>query len=60
MQILWGLKPAGNEWSGGTIFNPADNGEYRSSLKLIDGGQRLEVQGKWLLFSRTQVWERID
>lgn len=60
MQILWGLKPAGQEWSGGTIFNPADNGEYRSSVRLIEAGQKLEVKGKWLVFSRTQVWERLE
>ena len=59
MRILWDLRKEGDEWTKGTIFDPAKGKEYRSSLKLTDGGTKLEVTGHLFVFSRSQVWERV-
>lgn len=45
-------------WDGGQILDPEKGKEYRVSLKLLDGGKKLEVTGHVLMFSRSQVWTR--
>lgn len=45
-------------WDGGQILDPQKGKEYRVSLKLLDGGKKLEVTGHVLMFSRSQVWTR--
>lgn len=58
MTILWGLKPDGeNEWSGGTILDPAKGKTYRSKAKLLDA-DRLGVSGCIAFICREQVWQR--
>jgi uncharacterized protein (DUF2147 family) len=60
MQILAGLKK-GEEWyEGGTILDPNNGKVYRSKLKLIDGGGKLQVRGfiGVSLLGRTQTWVR--
>ena len=57
MTILWDLKPDGNEWSGGTILDPANGKTYRSKAKLIDAN-RLGVSGCIAFICREQVWQR--
>ena len=59
MRILWDLQKEGDEWTKGTIFDPAKGKEYRSSLRLTDGGNKLEVTGHLFVFSRSQTWERV-
>lgn len=59
MRILWGLKKAGDEWADGKIFNPTDGGTYTSKVKLLDGGNTLEVTGSWMFIKRSQRWQRI-
>jgi len=58
LTILSGLDRQGDQWSGGTILRPTTGAEAKASLKLIDGGSRLEVTGTRGLMSRTQIWER--
>ena len=60
MKILWNLKKAGDEWTGGKIFNPTDGGTYASKAKLLDGGKVLEVTGSWMFIKRSQKWQRVD
>lgn len=60
MKILWDLKKAGDEWTDGKIFNPADGGTYTSKAKLTDGGKTLDVTGSWMFIKRTQKWQRVD
>lgn len=57
MTILWDLKPDGNEWSGGTILDPANGKTYRSKAQLLDAN-RLGVSGCVAFICREQVWQR--
>lgn len=60
MVILWDLKPESGGWGGGTILRPATGGTAKASIKLADGGQKLDVKGSRGMMSRTQTWERVD
>lgn len=57
MTILWGLRPGGEGWEGGTILDPANGRTYRSRVKLIDDNQ-LGVTGCLAFICREQVWRR--
>lgn len=47
-------------WDGGDIVDP-DNGKvYRTRLKPVDGGRKLEMRGYIGPFYRTQVWIRVE
>jgi uncharacterized protein (DUF2147 family) len=62
MQILWDMRPDGDEWSGGAILDP-DNGKiYRAKMRLIDNGKKLMVHGfiGIPLFGRSQTWSRVE
>lgn len=58
--MMWGLKQNGDEYSGGEILDPASGKVYKSKLRLIDGGKKLDVRGYVgvPMFGRTQTWER--
>lgn len=60
MQIVWGMKKDGDEWSGGHILDPKNGKTYGCKMHLIENGQKLEVRGfiGFSLLGRTQVWER--
>ncbi|HPU50534.1 MAG TPA: DUF2147 domain-containing protein [Burkholderiaceae bacterium] len=60
MTIITGMKRDGEHWSGGQILDPNNGKVYRSQMKLIDGGKRLEVRGYigTPLLGRTQTWHR--
>ena len=60
MQILSGLKPDGDEWTGGEILDPNNGKVYKAKLRVADGGKKLEVRGfiGFSLLGRTQVWQR--
>ena len=60
MQILWDMKPTGDTWSGGLIFDPDNGSTYRCVMELQDGGKKLKVRGfiGFSLFGRTQYWYR--
>ncbi|HZQ71505.1 MAG TPA: DUF2147 domain-containing protein [Burkholderiales bacterium] len=62
MRILYGMRADGEEWTGGEILDPDDGRVYRCTLRLAQGGRKLEVRGYIgvPLFGRTQVWERAD
>ena len=62
MKILRGLRRDGDGFSGGEILDPDEGRVYRCSMRLVDGGRRLEVRGYIgiALFGRTQVWDRQD
>lgn len=64
MTILRDVK-AGDEagvWEGGDILDPNDGKVYKVRLKLIDGGQKMEVRGYigMPLLGRTQTWLRVE
>ncbi|HEY0974217.1 MAG TPA: DUF2147 domain-containing protein [Solimonas sp.] len=60
LEVLWGLKPDGDHWSGGQILDPEEGQIYKASLRLADGGEALEVRGYIgvSLLGRTQTWVR--
>jgi uncharacterized protein (DUF2147 family) len=60
MTILWGLTKQGDEYQGGEILDPENGKVYRSRMKLIDNGKKLDVRGfiGFSLFGRSQIWFR--
>jgi uncharacterized protein (DUF2147 family) len=62
MVILRDLKKDGNEWSGGTILDPANGKTYKVKLAVEDGGKKLKVRGfiGIALIGRTQYWMRAE
>jgi uncharacterized protein (DUF2147 family) len=58
MTIINGMKKADDAYEGGTIFDPNNGKTYKSKMKLIDGGKKLEVRGYIGPFSRAQIWVR--
>jgi uncharacterized protein (DUF2147 family) len=62
MQILWGMRPDGDEWNGGAILDP-DNGRiYKANMRLIDDGKKLIVRGfiGFSFLGRSQTWTRVE
>ncbi|MDM5176329.1 DUF2147 domain-containing protein [Massilia sp. CCM 8695] len=60
MTFMSGLKKEGDEYTGGQILDP-DNGKvYKSKLKVVEGGKKLNVRGYMGMpvFGRSQVWVR--
>jgi len=63
LQIIRGVKAEGDGvWAGGEILDPSNGKTYRTRLKPVDGGNKLEVRGYIgaPLFGRTQTWVRIE
>jgi uncharacterized protein (DUF2147 family) len=60
MTILWGLTKHGDEYQGGEILDPENGKVYRSRMKLVDNGKKLDVRGfiGFSLFGRSQIWIR--
>lgn len=60
MEILWGLKPDGDAWSGGQILDPDTGKIYKAKMHLEDGGKKLVVRGYIgiSLLGRSQTWVR--
>jgi len=62
MVILRGLKKDDDEWSGGTILDPANGKTYKCKIAVEDGGKKLKVRGYvgMSLLGRTQHWLRAE
>jgi uncharacterized protein (DUF2147 family) len=60
LRFMWGLKPDGSEWSGGSVLDPSTGKVYRCFIEPIEGGKRLKVRGYFGLsvLGRTQYWVR--
>ncbi len=63
MTIVQGIRRNAEEkglFDGGRILDPNNGKEYRSQMRLVEGGNRLEVRGYIgaPLFGRTQTWVR--
>jgi uncharacterized protein (DUF2147 family) len=60
MVFLWDLKRDGDVWRHGEILDPDNGTVYDAKIKLVDGGQKLEVRGflGLSLLGRTQTWLR--
>jgi len=60
MDIIRNMRANGSDaYSGGTILKPDEGKVYKSKMKLIDNGAKLEVSGCVLFICRSQTWERI-
>ena len=57
MTILWGLKADGDEWTGGTVLDPAKGKTYKAKLEMISA-DKLGMSGCIAFFCRQQVWIR--
>ena len=63
MVILRNIKQDADDkevWGGGEILDPNNGKTYRTRLKTIEGGKRLEMRGYLGPFYRTQVWQRAE
>ena len=63
MTIIEDMRASADEpglFDGGRILDPNNGKVYRSRMRLVEGGQRLEVRGYIgaPLFGRTQTWIR--
>ena len=59
MVTLWNLKEKNGVWGGGNGYKPSEDREFNAkSVKLIDGGKKLEVKGCVAFICRTATWVR--
>jgi uncharacterized protein (DUF2147 family) len=59
MVTLWNLKEKDGVWGGGSGYKPSEDREFNAkSIKLIDGGKKLEVKGCVSFICRTATWVR--
>lgn len=61
LQIIRGVKGEGDgTWGGGEVLDPNNGKTYRTRLKPIEGGKKLEMRGYIGPFYRTQTWIRVE
>jgi hypothetical protein len=61
MMVFWDVKPDKNGGTGGKGFKPSTGDNFKvKSVKLADGGKKLEVTGCKLVFCRTAHWQRVN
>lgn len=60
MIFLWGLKPDGADWVGGSVLDPKNGKIYSAKINLIEDGKKLRLRGYigTPLLGRTQIWHR--
>lgn len=59
MVILKNMKQDGDVYKGGTIMDPAKGKTYKCILKLLEGGNKLEVKGCIGFLCKSQYWHRV-
>ena len=63
LQIIRGVKQDADDktlWGGGEVLDPEKGKTYKTRLKPIEGGKKLEMRGYIGFFYRTQVWVRVE
>ncbi len=63
MTILRNLKQNADDktvYDGGDIVDPNNGKVYRTRLKPVEDGRKLEMRGYIGPFYRTQVWQRVE
>lgn len=60
MVTLWNLKQKNGVWSDGNGYKPSKDTKFKAkSVKLVDGGNKLEVTGCKAVFCRSATWVRV-
>ena len=58
---LWNLKEKNGVWGGGEGYKPSEDTKFKvKSVKVIDGGKKLEVTGCKSIFCRSATWVRAN
>lgn len=63
MAIIRGVKQDADDketWTGGQILDPNNGKTYKTRLKPIEGGKKMEMRGYIGFLYRTQVWIRAE
>jgi len=61
MLTLWNLKEKNGVWGGGDGYKPSEDTKFKAkSIKVVDGGKKLEVTGCKSIFCRTATWVRVN
>ena len=61
MLTLWNLKANKDGTWAGSGYKPSEDREFKAkSVKLIEGGKKLEVKGCVSIICRTATWVRAD
>lgn len=61
MMVFWDLKQGSDGWTGGKGFKPSTGDNFKvKSVKLLDGGNKLEITGCKLMFCRSANWQRVN
>jgi uncharacterized protein (DUF2147 family) len=62
MQILWGMRRDGSDWTGGHILDPETGNIYRCTIAIENGGKALRLRGYigLSIFGRTEKWVRLE
>ena len=63
LQVIRGVKQDSDDkqhWVGGEILDPNNGKTYKTRLKPVEGGKKLEVRGYLAFFFRTQTWVRVE
>lgn len=59
MPVLWNLRNENGTWGGGNGLKPSSGDSFRAkSVKVVDGGKKLEITGCKGPFCRTATWVR--
>ncbi|GAA3613038.1 DUF2147 domain-containing protein [Flavivirga amylovorans] len=58
--LIKNMKPDGEYYKNGTIFDPEKGKKYDCSLKLTNNPNILQVRGYIAFFYATQYWERVN
>ena len=63
LQIIRNVKQDPDDkalWGNGEILDPEKGKAYKTRLKPLEGGKKLEMRGYLGFFYRTQVWVRVE
>lgn len=62
MVTVWNMKAnKDGTWGGGNGYKPSEDTSFKAkSMKLVDGGNKLEVTGCKAIFCRTATWVRAN
>ena len=60
MTVLKDMKKEGDIYSGGTILKAADGTIAKAEIRVVDGGQKIEMKGSVGIFSKTVTWVRAE